>query len=124
MGEKTVEKSFLYLLPEKHTAEELAQVLTDAGFDKKKVEIWKEINLLELTLENGSVYVEDFEESLRKEDEGTLSGLGMQQVYSVTYPAEEAKSVKEIMQKWQASFDGKLGSDTEDFAPFLTIEEL
>lgn len=124
MGEKTVEKSFLYLLPEKHTAEELAQVLTDAGFDKKKVEIWKEINLLELTLENGSVYVEDFEESLRKEDEDTLSGLGMQQVYSMTYPAEEAKSVKEIMQKWQASFDGKLGSDTEDFAPFLTIEEL
>lgn len=124
MGEKTVEKSFLYLLPEKHTAEELAQVLTDAGFDKKKVEIWKEINLLELTLENGSVYVEDFEESLRKEDEDTLSGLGMQQVYSVTYPEEEAKSVKEIMQKWQASFDGKLGSDTEDFAPFLTIEEL
>lgn len=124
MGEKTVEKSFLYLLPEKRTAEELAQVLTDAGFDKKKVEIWKEINLLELTLENGSVYVEDFEESLRKEDEDTLSGLGMQQVYSVTYPAEEAKSVKEIMQKWMASFGGKLGSDTEDFAPFLTIEEL
>lgn len=124
MGEKTVEKSFLYLLPEKHMAEELAQVLTDAGFDKKKVEIWKEINLLELTLENGSVYVEDFEESLRKEDEDTLSGLGMQQVYSVTYPAEEAKSVKEIMQKWMASFGGKLGSDTEDFAPFLTIEEL
>lgn len=124
MGEKTVEKSFLYLLPEKHMVEELAQVLTDAGFDKKKVEIWKEINLLELTLENGSVYVEDFEESLRKEDEDTLSGLGMQQVYSVTYPAEEAKSVKEIMQKWMASFGGKLGSDTEDFAPFLTIEEL
>lgn len=124
MGEKTVEKSFLYLLPEKHTAEELAQVLTDAGFDKKKVEIWKEINLLELTLENGSVYVEDFEESLRKEDEDTLSGLGMQQVYLVTYPAEEAKSVKEIMQKWMASFGGKLGSDTEDFTPFLTIEEL
>ncbi len=124
MGEKTVEKSFLYLLPEKHTAEELAQVLTDAGFDKKKVEIWKEINLLELTLENGSVYVEDFEESLRKEDEDTLSGLGMQQVYSVTYPAEEAKSVREIMQKWMASFGGKSGSDTEDFAPFLTIEEL
>lgn len=124
MGEKTVEKSFLYLLPEKHTAEELAQVLTDAGFDKKKVEIWREINLLELTLEKGSVYVEDFEESLRKEDEDTLSGLGMQQVYSVTYPTEEAKSVKEIMRKWQASFDGKLGSDTEDFAPFLTIEEL
>ena len=124
MGEKTVEKSFLYLLPEKHTAEELAQVLTDTGFDKKKVEIWKEINLLELTLENGSVYVEDFEESLRKEDEDTLSGLGMQQVYSVTYPAEEAKRVREIMQKWMASFGGKLGSDTEDFAPFLTIEEL
>lgn len=124
MGEKTVEKSFLYLLPEKHMAEELAQVLTDTGFDKKKVEIWKEINLLELTLENGSVYVEDFEESLRKEDEDTLSGLGMQQVYSVTYPAEEPKSVKEIMQKWMASFGGKLGSDTEDFAPFLTIEEL
>lgn len=36
MGEKTVEKSFLYLLPEKHMAEELAQVLTDTGFDKKK----------------------------------------------------------------------------------------
>ena len=124
MGEKTVEKSFLYLLPEKHTAEELAQVLTDTGFDKKKVEIWKEINLLELTLENGSVYVEDFEESLRKEDEDTLSGIGMQQVYSVTYPAEEAKSVREIMQKWMASFGGKLGSDTEAFAPFLTIEEL
>lgn len=124
MGEKTVEKSFLYLLPEKHMAEELAQVLTDTGFDKKKVEIWKEINLLELTLENGSVYVEDFEESLRKEDEDTLSGLGMQQVYSVTYPVEEAKSVREIMQKWMASFGGKLGSDTEDFAPFLTIEEL
>lgn len=124
MGEKTVEKSFLYLLPEKHMAEELAQVLTDTGFDKKKVEIWKEINLLELTLENGSVYVEDFEESLWKEDEDTLSRLGMQQVYSVTYPAEEAKSVREIMQKWMASFGGKLGSDTEDFAPFLTIEEL
>ena len=124
MGEKTVEKSFLYLLPEKHTAEELAQVLTDTGFERKKVEIWKEINLLELTPENGSVYVEDFEESLRKEDGDTLARLGMQQVYSVTYPAEEAKSIKEIIKKWTASFGGKLGSDTEDFAPFLTIEEL
>lgn len=124
MGEKTAEKSFLYLVPDKRTAEELAQVLTDAGFDRKKVEIWKEINLLELTLENGSVYVEDFEESLRKEDEDTLSGLGMQQVYSVTYPAEDAAKVKDIVQKWLAAFGGKLGSDTEDFAPFLTVSEL
>ena len=43
MGEKTVDRSFLYLLPEKHMAGELARVLTDTGFDKKKVVMGKEI---------------------------------------------------------------------------------
>ena len=61
--EKTeAEKSFLYLAPTKVRAAETAKILEEAGFAAKQIEVWDEVNLLELTLENGSLYMEDFED--------------------------------------------------------------
>ena len=102
----------------------LSIAIEDAGFAAKQMEVWKEINLLELNLESGSLYMEDFQDSLQKEDEALLTGLGQKYVYAVSYPETESSAVKHMMEKLLSVFGGKLASDTEDFTPFLTVGEL
>ena len=119
-----LEKTFLYLVPDSVKADGIAKALEDAGFAAKQMEVWKEINLLELNLESGSLYMEDFQDSLQKEDEALLTGLGQKYVYAVSYPETESSAVKHMMEKLLSVFGGKLASDTEDFTQFLTVGEL
>ena len=114
---------FLYLLPKKVTAKQLAGSLE---FLKKDcMEVWDEECVLEITTEHGgTITFEDIRESLEKEDEKTLSSLRMKQVLSCDYEASDRELVQKVMTVFLQQFEGKIGTDTEDFSPFLTVEEL
>ena len=115
-------RDFLYLLPKRTSAKRLAEAL---GFiDKRALEIWEEECVLEITTESGIVTFEDIRESLEKEDKEVLSNLRMKQVLSCDYESTNAELVKKIMTAFLKAFGGKIGSDTEDFTPFLELEEL
>ena len=116
-------RSFLYMLPENITAKELAGKLD--FMEKEAVEVWTEVNLLELTLGNGTFTFEDMMEDLSSaEDVELLEKLKVKQVYACDYEASDAENVQKIMKCLIETVGGFMGSDTEDFEPFVKVEEL
>lgn len=116
-------KSFLYMLPETITAKELADKL--AFMERETIEVWTEVNLLELTLEKGTLTFEDMMEDLSgAEDVALLEELKVKQVYACDYEASDAENVQKIMQCLIEAVGGILASDTENFEPFMKVEEL
>lgn len=115
-------RSLLYLLPEKVSAKELSK---DLDFiPEKEMEIWNEEGVLEITSGEGSVTFEDIRDSLEREDEKRLSELGMKQVLACDYEAANAALVRKILETFLRRHGGKIGSDTEDFTPFLDMQEI
>ncbi len=116
-------KSFLYMLSENITAKELADKL--AFMERETIEVWTEVNLLELTLENGTITFEDMMEDLSgAEDMVLLEKLKVKQVYACDYEASDAENVQKIMKCLLEAAGGFMASDTEDFEPFVKVEEL
>ena len=115
-------RDFLYLLPKRTNAKSLAKTLT--FLEKKNVEIWEDECVLEITTEGSTITFEDIRDSLEKEDAKKLSDLRMKQVLSCDYESTDAETVRKVMAAFLKEFGGKIASDTEDFTPFLEIEEL
>lgn len=115
-------RDFLYLLPKKASAKSLASTLN--FMDQKDVEVWEDECVIEITAGEGIITFEDIRESLEKEDKEILNGLRMKQVLSCDYESTDAELVKKIMETFLKNFGGKIGSDTEDFEPFLELENI
>ena len=92
--------------------------------DKKTIEVWEDECVLEITTKDGVITFEDIRESLEKEDEKTLNDLRVKQVISCDYESTDAETVRKVMDAFLKAFGGKIGSDTEDFTPFLTVDKL
>ena len=115
-------RDFLYLLPKKTTAKSLAKVLD--FLDKKAVEVWDDECILEITTKEGVITFEDIRESLEKNDLKILNDLRTKQVLSCDYESTNSELVQKIMTTFLKEFGGKIGSDTEDFEPFVPVEKL
>lgn len=119
---KPKEGSFLYLLPEEISAKQLHDGLD--FLEAKQLEIWTEINLLEVTADEGTITFEDMRDNLGEEDSGTLAGMGMKKVYAVDYYLSDNGILRKVMETLLSKFGGKIGSDTEDFQPFVKVNEI
>ncbi len=119
---KPKEGSFLYLLPEEISARQLHDVLD--FLDAKQLEVWTEFNLLEVTADEGTITFEDMRDNLGEEDSGTLAGMGMKKVYAVDCYLSDNGILRKVMETFISKFGGKMGSDTEDFQPFIKVNEL
>jgi hypothetical protein len=115
-------RDFLYLLPKKTTAKNLEKTLD--FLDRKAIEVWEDECVLEITTKDGVITFEDIRDSLEKEDEKTLNDLRVKQVISCDYESTDAETVRKVMDAFLKAFGGKIGSDTEDFTPFLTVDKL
>ena len=110
---KPKEGSFLYMLPEDISAKKLHDAL---GFlNAKQLEVWTELNLLEVTADEGTITFEDMRESLSEEDV---------RMYAADYYLGDKSLLHKIMETFISDFGGKIGSDTEDFRPFMEIKEI
>lgn len=116
---KPKEGSFLYLLPEEISAKQLHDGLD--FLEAKQLEVWTELNLLEVTADEGTITFEDMRDNLGEEDFGTLAGMGMKKVYAVDYYLSDNGILRKVMETLISKFGGKIGSDTEDFQPFMKV---
>ena len=114
--------SFLYLLPEEISARQLHDGLD--FLEAKQLEVWTELNLLEVTADEGTITFEDMRDNLGEEDFGTLAGMGMKKVYAVDYYLSDNGILRKVMETLISKFGGKIGSDTEDFQPFVKVNEI
>lgn len=119
---KPKEGSFLYLLPEDISAKQLHDGLD--FLEAKQLEVWTELNLLEVTVDEGTITFEDMRDNLREEDFGTLAGIGMKKVYAVDYYLSDNGILLKVMETLISKFGGKIGSDTENFQPFVKVNEI
>lgn len=116
---KPKEGSFLYLLPEEISARQLHDGLD--FLEAKQLEVWTELNLLEVTADEGTITFEDMRDNLGEEDFGTLAGMGMKKVYAVDYYLSDNGILRKVMETLISKFGGKIGSDTEEFQPFMKV---
>ena len=119
---KPKEGSFLYLLPEEISAKQLHDGLD--FLEAKQLEVWTELNFLEVTADEGTITFEDMRDNLGEEDSGTLAGMGMKKVYAVDYYLSDNGILRKVMETLISKFGGKIGSDTEDFQPFVKVNEI
>lgn len=119
---KHSEGSFLYLIPNDISAGQLHDGLD--FLNEKQLEVWTQINLLEVTTDEGTVTFEDMKDNLRGEDSAVLDGMGIKKVYAVDYYLSDKGVLRKIMETLTSKFGGKIGSDTEDFQPFIKVNEL
>lgn len=115
--------SVLYMVPQGTCVKQLAEGLDFLG--REAVEIWTEVNLLEITMENATLTFEDMMEQLESPaDKQLLAKLNVKQVYACDYEAADKIMVRKIMETLLEKFGGFLASDTEDFEPFIEPETL
>lgn len=115
-------KSFLYLVPKKVSVSEMAKCLD--FLPQSAIEIWTEEGVLEITIDGSAITFENMEESLDAADQKVLKGLGQVMAYACDYESTKADIVKKMAEAFLEKFGGKLGSDTEDFVPFITVDEI
>ena len=124
-GKSTVkhsEGSFLYLIPNDISAGQLHDGLD--FLNEKQLEVWTEINLLEVTTDEGTVTFEDMKDNLRGEDSDVLDGMGIKKVYAVDYYLSDKGVLRKVMDTLTSNCGGKIGSDTEECQPFIKVKKL
>lgn len=123
LPDKEESLSFLYMLQAEADVRALSEALD--FMDEAAVEIWTEINLMELTLAGGAMTFEDMMADMQGEtDAALLAALQVKQVYACDYEARDREAVRRIMEALIKKLGGFIASDTEDFKPFLQTGEL
>lgn len=117
-----VYKNFIYLLPEDVSAREMNEALS--FLPEEAMEVWTEINILEITIDTRTITFESLKEELYDEDVELLEELSMKQIYTCEYALDDREMMQKVMQTLTEKFGGKIGSDTETFEPFMEIPEL
>lgn len=126
---KKVEKQileFYYMIPESISAKELSELIRVA--EEKQIEVWKELNLMEVVLEQDSLIFQDvreiFEDPL---DLAFLEEHNIKSIYQISYEKQDESEVKRIMKELLQKAKGMIASDTDDFMPLydeITINTL
>ena len=123
---KKVKKKFFeyyYMLPTKADVKELSKVLTTVS--EKQIEIWKEINLMEIVLTSDSLIFEDAKACfIDPLDLAFLKEYQIETIYQVSFEQNDGKKVIEIFKELMQSQGGFLATDSEDFTPIFTIKNI
>ena len=123
---KKVKKKFLeyyYMIPAKVEVKELSKVITTVS--EKQIEIWKEINLMEIVLTSDSLIFEDAKSCfIDPLDLAFLKEHQIETIYQISFEQNDGKKVVEIFKELMQSQGGFLASDSEDFTPTFTIKNI
>ena len=95
---KNVKKilEFYYMSPEIMNAKELS--LCIQAVPQEQVEVWNELNLVEVVLENDSLIFQDARECFVDPlDQEFIDSRHIQTIYQISYDESDALSVKKVM---------------------------
>lgn len=114
---------FYYMTPEETAVRELATLIKSV--DAEKVDIWPELNLMEVVLDEDSLIFQDGRECFVDPlDLEFIQGNGIKTIYAVSYEAGDSEKARRVIQEILLSKGGFLCSDTEDFTPMYTAEDI
>ncbi len=91
----------------------------------EKADIWPQLNLMEIELENSSLVLEDASEMLDNEiDNLWMEQNGIKSKFIINFNTADLKEVKHAMMNIHAVCGGRLYSDTEEFLPITEIKDI
>ena len=122
---KNVKKilEFYYMAPREMTAKELSRCVTI--IPEEQVEVWNELNLVEVILENDSLIFQDARECFVDPlDQEFISAHDIKTIYQISYDAQDQLTVRRVMKEILGRMGGMICSDTDDFEPMYTLENV
>lgn len=114
---------FYYMTPEKTDARELMSLVKSA--DEEKVDIWLELNLMEVVLDSNSLIFQDGRECfIDPLDLEFIEERKVQSIYVVSYEEGDSVKARTVIKEIMEAKGGFLCSDTEDFEPMYTVDTI
>lgn len=122
-NQKTHTKRYLdllYMTPNLITAKDIAKQLEQ--MENLKVELWGEMNILELELSNGNtVDIEPVDNNFKdSSDAAFVKNRGIQTIFAITLDNDDLTEVVGCFENIIGNLSGFLCTDSEDFTPFYT----
>lgn len=120
---QTVRKivEYYFMIPAEIQVKALSSMITVVN--EKDVEIWNELNLMEVVLESDSLIFQDARECF--EDPLDLEFIEQKEIktiYQISFDLADQPKVCQVMKELMEKTDGIICSDTEDFEPIYTKE--
>ena len=114
---------FYYMSPTEMNARELS--LCIASVPEEQVEIWTELNLVEVVLANDSLIFQDARECFVDPlDLEYIRDNDIKTIYQISYDAMDQTVVRIVMKEILEQKGGRICSDTDDFEPVFTFENV
>lgn len=114
---------FYFMTPAETDAKALSQCIH--AVDEERVEVWRELNLMEVVLESDSLIFQDAKECfIDPLDLEFIEGHGIKTIYQMSYEAGDSSTVKKIMGEIIDAVGGFICSDTDSFEPIYTKENM
>ena len=114
---------FYYMTPEKTNAKELTAFVKSV--DEEKVDVWPELNLMEVVLDSDSLIFQDGRECFVDPlDLEFIETRKIQSIYVVSYEEGDSEKACRVIKEIMEAKGGFLCSDTETFEPMFTAETI
>lgn len=114
---------FYYMSPVAMNAKELS--LCIASVPEENVEVWNELNLVEVVLANDSLIFQDARECFVDPlDLDYIRENDIKTIYQMSYDTLDQTAVRLVMREILEQKGGRICSDTDDFEPIFTLENV
>ena len=114
---------FYYMTPEQTDAKELTTLIHSV--DEEKVDVWPELNLLEVVLDSDSLIFQDGRECFVDPlDLQFIEEHHIKSIYVVSYEEGDSVKARQVIKEILEDKGGFICSDTEDFEPMFTAETI
>ena len=125
MEKKPVKKilEYYYFLKDDVPVKQMQLAVGDDYFEK--ADVWPQLNLMEVVLTFDSLIFQDAEDCfVDPEDIKDLETMGIRKKYQISFDAGDIAQVREVMRRIMSAVGGVICSDTDDFQPSYTLENL
>lgn len=114
---------YYYMTPEQTGAKEMTTLIKSV--DEEKVDVWPELNLMEVVLDSDSLIFQDGHECFVDPlDLEFLEERKIQSIYVVSYEEGDSVKARKVIKEILEAKGGFICSDTEDFEPMYTAETI
>lgn len=109
---------FYYMTPQETDAKDMSFAITCVP--EEQIEVWRELNLMEVVLEHDSLIFQDARECfIDPLDLEFIQKHKIISMYEISFDAVDKEKVAEVLKELLAKKGGFICSDTEDFEPIF-----
>lgn len=125
MDNRPVQKivEFYFMLPKEVKVKELSSAIVSVP--QEKIEIWLELNLMEVVMEHDSLIFQDARDCFVDPlDLDFIKEHQVLMIYEISFDTRDVELTTRVLRELLEKYGGMICSDTETFDPIYTLENL